>query len=234
MTPDKSLTRRSMIKTAAFGAGAALAGKAMDGGTAKAGCGSCGSDAKAAAKDNDFYDGTGKFLAAKAKAAYFAMMKRFGYPIPPALKKGMWVLDFALGDFVNVGMAGIFWWNSKEYSYFGHEIILLPGQMIVEHAHVKTKEAAPKMEAWHVRYGMIYTLGEGKETKPMPVKLPASQAKFITVRNCKPLSPGEVSGLNRPAAKHFMIAGPEGAIVTEYATYHDAAALRFTNPGVKL
>jgi len=31
-----------------------------------------------------------------------------------------------------------------------------------------------------------------------------------------------------------MVAGPEGAIVTEYATYHDMAALRFTNPKAKL
>jgi hypothetical protein len=31
-----------------------------------------------------------------------------------------------------------------------------------------------------------------------------------------------------------MIAGPEGAIVTEYATYHDMAGLRFSNPKVKL
>jgi hypothetical protein len=30
-----------------------------------------------------------------------------------------------------------------------------------------------------------------------------------------------------------MLAGPDGAIVTEYATYHDNAGLRFTNPGVK-
>jgi D-lyxose ketol-isomerase len=63
--------------------------------------------------------------------------------------------------------------------------------------------------------------------------LPESQAKYITVRNGKLLKPGEVAALNRPEAKHFMVAGPEGAIVTEYATYHDNAGLRFTNPSVR-
>ncbi len=220
----KDMTRRSLIKTAVVGAGVALT-------EAKS---------KAAAQDasklknSDFYDKDKKFLGDKANKAYFDMMKSFGYPIPEPLKKGLWAVDFALGDFVNVGLGGIFWWNDKKYCFFGHEIFLLPGQMIVEHGHEKTADGPPKMESWQVRHGMVYTLGEGKETKPMPIKLPKSQAKFITVKNCLPLNPGELRGLNRPTAKHFMIAGPQGAIVTEYATYHDNAGLRFTNPVAKL
>jgi len=181
-----------------------------------------------------FYKADGAFDAAKAKYAYYEMMKRFGYPVYDKLKTDdFWAIDFGLNDFVNVGMAGIFWCNDKKDGYFGHEIYLLPGQMIVEHAHVATPEAKPKMEAWQVRYGMIYTFGEGDETTPCPVQLPESQAKYITVKNCKVLKAGEIAALNRAEAKHFMIAGPEGAIVTEYATYHDNVGLRFTNPGVK-
>lgn len=184
--------------------------------------------------NKSFYKPDGTFDAAKAKQAYYAMMKRFDYPVYDKLKTDdFWAIDFGLNDFVNVGMAGIFWWNDKKDSYFGHEIYLLPGQMIVEHGHVATPDAKPKMEAWQVRHGMIYTFGEGDETTPCPIELPESQAKFITTKNCKILKAGEIAALNRPEAKHFMIAGPEGAIVTEYATYHDNAGLRFTNPGVK-
>ncbi|MGE5611671.1 MAG: hypothetical protein ACM359_20655, partial [Bacillota bacterium] len=89
-------------------------------------------------KNEDFYK-DGKFQADKAKEAYFAMMKRFGYPIPQSLKEGMWATDFSLGDFAHAGMAGIFWYNDKDTSVFAHEIFLLPGQMIVEHAHVATE-----------------------------------------------------------------------------------------------
>ena len=57
----------------------------------------------------------------------------------------------------------------------------------------------------------------------------------ISTKNCIVEQEGNVLivTLNRPEAKHFMMAGPEGAIVTEYATFHDNKCLRFTNPGVK-
>ena len=150
-----------------------------------------------------------------------------------ALQEGIWILDFGLSDFVNVGMAGIFWHNSKENKFFGHEIFLLPGQMIVEHAHARLPEVEPKMEAWHVRHGWVYTLGEGEPTDPAPMPLPKSQEEHITVKHFTKVMPGEVDYLKRAESKHFMIAGPEGAIVSEYATYHDNDALRFTNPNVK-
>ena len=184
-------------------------------------------------RNADFYDASGKFDVEKARQAYYAMFARFNYPNPEPQQKAMWVTDFGLGDFVHVGMAGIMWVNDKQYNYFGHEIYLLPGQQIAEHKHVKTQDAAAKMESWHVRHGMIWCFGEGEETTPLPVKLAESQEQFRTVKHAHRVMPGEVYTLNRPEAFHFMIAGPEGAIVTEYATYHDGAALRFANPAVK-
>ena len=90
----------------------------------------------------DFYDKDGKFLVDKAREAYFDMFRRFNYPISDKLRKDMWILDFAVGDFAQVGMAGIFWVNRQDYSYFGHEIYLLPGQMIPEHKHVAHRQGA--------------------------------------------------------------------------------------------
>ena len=185
------------------------------------------------ALSNDAFYVDGTFQPDKGKQAYFEMFDRVHYPVAERLKgDDMWIVDFDLGDFVRVGMGGILWWNDKEFGFFGHGIFLLPGQMIVEHAHVGIPGVEAKMEAWHVNYGMIYTFGEGEPTEPCPIELPASQKDFITVRHCTPVHLGEVVRLNRPTAKHFMVAGPDGAIVTEYGTYHDGAALRFTNPGV--
>ena len=77
----------------------------------------------------------------------------------------MWVTDFGLGDFENVGMGGIFWINDPEYKYFAHAIYLLPGQMIPEHAHVKTDFPA-KHESWMVEKGWVYNFSEvGDETR---------------------------------------------------------------------
>lgn len=183
-------------------------------------------------QNEDFYQ-DGEFQVEKAKAAYFDMMEKHGYPVPEFLKENMWATDFGLGDFVNVGMAGIFWVNVESFGYFAHEIYLLPGQMIVEHAHEATAKGGPKMESWHVRHGNIFTFGEEGDAPPACVKLPSSQEKFITVKKCYELMPGDIRTLNRVTAKHFMMGGPAGAIVSEYATFHDNDGLRFTNPAVK-
>jgi hypothetical protein len=182
----------------------------------------------------DFYDGQGKFQVEKAREAYFDMFRRFGYPISPKLKKDMWALDFGLGDFARVGMAGIFWLNRQDYKYFGHEIFLLPNQMIPEHSHHATAKGAAKMESWQPRRGMIYTFGEGPATPELLEKIPPSQRKLVKSQHCQPLGIDEVGDLNRLTAWHFMVAGPEGALVTEYGTFHDMDGLRFSNPGAKL
>jgi hypothetical protein len=185
-------------------------------------------------KNSAFYKPDGTFDAAKAKQAYYDLMKKFHYPIYDRLKTDdFWAIDFGLKDFVNVGMGGIFWVNKKDDGYFGHEIFLLPGQMIVEHAHMAAGDVKPKMESWQVRHGSIYNFGEGDPTAPLPVALPESQHGFITSKHCELIKLGGMAALNRAEAKHFMMGGPEGTIVTEYATFHDNAGLRFTNPGVK-
>lgn len=187
-------------------------------------------------KNADFYK-DGVFQQDAAKKAYLDMMTSHGYNLHPEHAKKwvteLWVTDFALGDFVNVGMGGVFWVNSQEANYFAHEIFLLPGQMIVEHSHEATDKAKPKMESWHPRHGSIYCMGETGGELPAGVVLPKSQEKFITVKKCTEVSTGDMCTLNRILAKHFMMGGPSGAIVSEYASFHDNAGLRFTNPGVK-
>ena len=226
------MNRRTMItRTAAAAAGAALAVRAGSGVSAAEPC------RNAAVKtytNADFYDRDGNFLVEKAREAYYDMFRRFHYPISETLKKGMWILEFGLGDFVNVGMAGIFWLNRQDYGYFGHEIYLLPGQMLPEHCHLATDKGPAKMESWQPRRGMIYTFGEGEPTPELFEKIPKSQRGLVKSRHIQPLGIDEIGHLNRLTAWHGMIAGPEGALVTEYGTFHDMDGLRFSNPKAKL
>jgi len=226
------MSRRELISGTAAAAGVALA--------SQFGGGLHAAEPEAPAKtvktytNADFYDADGKFQEEKAKEAYFDMFQRFHYPISETLRKGIWVLDFHLNDFANVGMAGIFWVNRQEFSYFGHEIYLLPGQMIPEHQHLATDKGPAKMESWQPRHGMIYTFGEGEPTPELLSKIPASQRDIVKSQHCKPLKIDEVGDLNRREAWHVRVAGPQGALVTEYGTYHDMAGLRFSNPKAKL
>jgi len=185
--------------------------------------------------NGDFYDAAGKFNAEAAKDAYLALLKAVGYPLSKKLRETMWVTDFALGRFLEVGLAGNFWINDKKNNYTSLEMFLLPNQMVPEHWHVALEaEGVPtKMESWHVRYGSSYTYGEGPATPKIGVKIHESEKKFITVFNETVLHVGEVTGIKKPLEKHWQQAGPRGAIITESSTYHTGDAVRFTNPNIK-
>jgi len=206
-----------------------------------------------------FYKADGSFDADAAKEAYYAMMRAFGYPIPAVLKgDDFWVADFVQRDYEKLGMAGIFWVNESNtygeagakaykgkykndrYGYLGHEIYLLPGQMLPEHRHIGGSEGhGPKMEAWHVRHGSVEFFGEykgaGDETKISD--MPAAEqpwgfgqkwfkSKFVAKRVA-----GEMYKLVDAESWHFQRAGPNGAIVAEYATYHNQ--VEFSKPGME-
>ncbi len=179
---------------------------------------------------NEYFYDDGVLNPKKALDAYKELMEFYQVPFDEFLRNNMFITDFGLGDFANVGMAGVFWHNNKEYTYFAHEIFLLPGQMIVEHKHVEIENLA-KMETWHVRGGSIYNFGEGETTINNP-KTAESQKDFITVSNVNELKLNGLQTLGRVEAPHFMMAGNQGAVVSEYANYHDGTALRFTNPNV--
>jgi D-lyxose ketol-isomerase len=185
-------------------------------------------------KNEDFYKADGTFDVVKTKRAYYEMMEYFNYPIVDRLKgEEFWAADFGLGRFAEVGMAGIFWVNNLEDNYFGHEIYLLPGQRIPEHGHDKTAKAGPKMEAWMPRHGMIHVYSQGQPTPGVDADIPEAEKPYWIAKTKKKLLPGEVGKLETAGAMHWMMGGPEGAIVVEFATYHDGDGLKFSNPNVK-
>ncbi len=186
-------------------------------------------------KNSDFYTSDGKFDEAAAKAACLKLMDVAGVSVSDFVRENLWVADLGLGRFTEVGFGGVFWVNEKKWNYASIDIFLLPNQMIPEHWHValESENVKPKMESWVVRYGTSYTYGEGDPTSKMGVKIHDREAKFVTVKNETVLGVGDVTGLTRPLEKHWMQAGPAGAIVTEVSTYHTGDAVRFTNPDIK-
>jgi hypothetical protein len=214
----------------------------------------------AAAASSRFYR-EGAFDPDAARAAYFKMMEKFGYPIPEVLRTDeFWVCDFLQADYALLGMGGVFWINAKgtygengggaydgefkrqSFGYLGHEIFLLPGQMLPEHRHIGGPEGfGPKMEAWQVRYGEVEFFGEyqraGDETpisgmpedrRPWGFGQDWFKSKFVAKRTAKA---GKLYTLEDPESWHFQRAGADGAIVTEYATYHNH--VEFSKPGME-
>ena len=179
----------------------------------------------------DFYE-NGKFDQETAMNAFKDMFAFYDVPFTELMAKEMWVTDFGLGDFENVGMGGIFWVNDVEHGYFAHAIYLLPNQMIPEHAHVQTTYP-PKFESWMVNKGWVYNFSViGDETPNCPA-IPAGHGP-IQSKNFVIQKIGDVVHLKKAETFHFLLAGPEGAIVDEWASYHDNAGLRFTNKKASL
>ncbi|CDN30157.1 D-lyxose isomerase [Mucinivorans hirudinis] len=181
----------------------------------------------------DFYK-DGVFQPEVAKKAFYEMFEYYGYPVTDFVEKEAWYTDFGMGDFENCGMGGIFFVNDPEAGYFAHDIYLLPGQMIPEHSHVATKFPA-KMETWMVRNGSCYNFTELGEPKADAEKIiPASQLATTKSKNYVVQNVGDIIHLGKIGSWHFLLAGENGAIVHEWANYHDGAGLRFTNPKAKL
>jgi len=208
-----------------------------------------------------FYNADGSFNADKAKEAYYQMMEYYSYPISDVLKsEEFWVCDFMQRDCTKLGMGGIFWINAKgtyaqsgakaykgdfadkNYGYLGHEIFLLPGQMLPEHRHLGGAEGyAPKMESWLVRYGEVEFFGEykGAGDETLISDMPKAEqpwgfgedwfkSKYVAKRTAKS---GKLYTLQDPESWHAQRAGKTGAIVTEYATYHNH--VMFSKPGME-
>lgn len=183
---------------------------------------------------NSHFYKAGVFQPEVAKAAYFELFAFYNYSLADSLKDNadFWAVDFGFGDFANVGMGGIMWINDKEHSYFGHEIYLLPGQMIPEHYHLPSEGLPAKHEAWQVRHGSIFNFSQGGEKTDAVLKmLPKGQLddNAITCFQFKELKVGDMDALRKLEEPHFMMGGPNGAIVTEFASYHSAKGLNFTN-----
>jgi len=198
-----------------------------------AGCVSSGTRRFAGLDRARFYDAAGRFDEEAAKAAYIDFLREAGYPVNDSIVKKMWASDFGLGRFTEAGVGGIIWWGDEKHNFSSLDAFLLPGQIIPEHWHVREGSVPEKIEAWLVRYGEMYVYGEGEPTPAIRAKLSPADAAHVTVKAEKILQVGDAAGIARPLEKHWMQAGPEGAIFSEFSTYHTGAAVRFTDGKVK-
>jgi len=198
-----------------------------------AGCASSGHGRFAKLNHQQFYDASGKFDQDAAKRAYLDFLKQAGYPVNDTIAKKLFVSDFGLGRFTEAGLGAIVWWGDEKNNYSGLDAFLLPGQIIPEHWHVKLGNIPEKMEAWLARYGEMYAYAEGAPTPTIQAKIAAGDAPYLTVKSERILRVGDIAGISRPLEKHWMQAGPQGAIFTEFSTFHSGEAVKFTDPKIK-
>ncbi len=177
-----------------------------------------------------FYDAEGNFLLEKAKDAYVELMKYHGYPVFEGIRDRMWVSDYNTGEFTKLGLGAVIFVNNERDRYMLMDVYLLPNQMLPEHWHVATDDNPVKMEGWLVRHGLSHIVGEGEPNLSPEVVIPECHMDgTATVKRAVITRPGEFVKLNRPGARHWQYAGPEGAIITEVANVHDGAGVRHSD-----
>ena len=180
-----------------------------------------------------FYNADGTFNVEAGKDAYIALMKYHGYPVFDGLREGLWVSDYGLGRFTKLGLGAYGFINDQENCYMAQDLYLLPGQMLPEHYHLATEKGPAKMEGWHVRHGISYVYGEGEPTENMKAVVPKCHMNgTVSVSHETILHVGETTKLNRKAARHWMFGGPEGTIISEYATFHDNDGVKHSDPKI--
>lgn len=188
-------------------------------------CGAQGEKSVKINQDNAYYYTDGKFDMEKARDAIVALMKYHGYPVYPGIREKLWITDYGLGRFTEVGLAAVMWNNNEKDRYMLMDIFLVPNQMLPEHWHVAAKTNPSKLEGWLVRYGLSHIVGEGDPN--LTVKVPAiHNGGKVTVEHAVAATPGVFVPLNREGAHHWQMAGPEGAIITEVANIHTDAGVR--------
>jgi len=173
-----------------------------------------------------FYDAAGKFQVEKGKDAYIAVMQFHGYPVYPGLREKLWVSDYGTGQFAKLGLGAVMFENNQKDHYMLMDLYLLPGQMLPD-------QEPAKLEGWLVRYGSSHIVGIGTDNLPRDIVVPACHMNGqVTTRHEVFARAGEFVRVAEEGSRHWQLAGPEGAVITEVANVHDNAGVRHSDPKI--
>lgn len=85
-----------------------------------------------------------------------------------------------------------------------------------------------------VQKGWAYNFSEVGEPASNAPAIAEGQRATTVSKNFVKQNLGEILHLKEVGTWHFLMGGDEGAIISEYANYHDGAGLRFSNPTASL
>lgn len=164
---------------------------------------------------------------------YFA---RAGIVLTSAEARGLEIADFGLGRFEEVGLSLHTYVNTRRVC--AKELVLLPWQLCPEHSHPPVDGELGKEETFRCRWGTVHLFVDVDEevgtrsSLRRPPDHPYLQTVSVTAANHVTLLPGEQFTL-APDTLHWFMAGPEGAVVSEFSTRSRDAHDVFTDPQVR-
>ncbi len=144
------------------------------------------------------------------------------------------IADFGLGRFEQFGLAIHVYVNTERCC--AKELMMLPGQICPEHRHPPLDGDPGKEETFRVRQGEVHLFlpGHKKDSPERAFALnlvPEDKRATVTMFRHVHLRAGDQSTL-APNTPHWFVAGPQGAVVSEFSTRSRDEADVFTDPAI--
>lgn len=145
------------------------------------------------------------------------------------------IADFGLDRFAEFGLAIHVYVNTERCC--AKELVMTPGQICPEHRHPPLDGDPGKEETFRVRQGEVDLFLPGhKQDSPERAaalaRIPGDKHAVFTMYKQVHLGPGDQYTL-KPNTPHWFVAGPRGAIVSEFSTRSRDEADIFTDPAIR-
>ena len=157
------------------------------------------------------------------------MIEAAGIYLKEEEKQNLEVASMGLGMLERIGIEIHIYLNTKRCS--AKELVLFPGQICPEQVHPPIEGGPGKEESFRVRWGVLYLYVEGEPTPDVKAKIPAGKENTFTVFHEIVLNRGDQYTLE-PGIKHWICGGPEGCVVSEFATHNRDDLDIFTDPAL--
>lgn len=172
---------------------------------------------------------------AEQRAAAAAAMRNAGIVLRDDEAAALEIADFGLGRFAEFGLAIHVYVNTDRCC--AKELVMTPGQICPEHRHPPLDGDPGKEETFRVRQGEVDLFLPGHkqdsgERAAARARIPTDKHAAFTMYKCVHLGPGDQYTL-KPNTPHWFVAGPEGAIVSEFSTRSRDEADIFTDAAIR-
>ncbi len=178
-----------------------------------------------------------KELLPHRRAAAAKAMRAAGLVLRDDEAAAIEIADFGLDRYEQYGLAIHVYVNTERCC--GKELMMVPGQICPEHRHPPIAAAGGqpadlgKEETFRCRQGEVFLFLPGHhkdsgEQAKAEAFIPADKRVAHSVYKCVHLKPGEQYTL-RPNTPHWFVAGPDGAVISEFSTRSRDEADVFTD-----
>ncbi|MFW5753086.1 MAG: D-lyxose/D-mannose family sugar isomerase, partial [Planctomycetota bacterium] len=171
---------------------------------------------------------------AERQAEAAAIIRKGGNHLRDDEVEAIEIADFGLDRYHEIGLAILVYVNTDRCC--AKELAMTPGMVCPEHTHPPIAGELGKEETFRVRAGECFLFLPGDDSPEARQEalrhLPGDKRDTVTVFRCLHLRQGQQATLP-PNTLHWFVAGPDGAVISEFSTASRDEADIFTDPAIQ-